>query len=126
MWTRASLVGVSMRRAVLVRLLAVGTLAALGCGDGPRDWGLGNGFFSGQMRIAFADGTIHVGWTLFDLVYGGAEIAYSRSTDRGSSFTPPLIVSTIDEFNSYVPWIAATGGETVSLVWANVSFLAGG
>jgi hypothetical protein len=84
-----------------------------------------NFFASDQMRVASAAGTIHIAWTIFDVLTGAAEVFYSRSTDAGATFSPPLSISTIDTINSYNPAIAAAGVDTVVIVWPDAALNGG-
>jgi chitodextrinase len=82
-------------------------------------WGSRNDYSSGQMRVVRSGGTIHIVWTVFDTLFGGAEVFHSRSTDDGASFSDPVIVSTVDQFNSYIPAISAVQGGLVDIAWAD-------
>lgn len=61
---------------------------------------------------------IHTVWTFYPST-GGAEILYSRSTNRGQSFETPLFLSIVDGLHSYVPSIASTGTDYIGAVWEN-------
>jgi PKD repeat protein len=76
-------------------------------------------FSSGQMLVLAPGSTIHVAWTIFDTLLGGAEIQSSRSTDGGATFSPPLLVSPNDGVNSYGPALAADAGGRVAVVWSD-------
>jgi PKD repeat protein len=80
-------------------------------------WGSKNGFAARQMQVVAAGGVIHVTLSIFDQVFGGAEIFYSHSTDAGGTFSAPLMVSTPDTYGSYIPSMAADGDGTVFIVW---------
>jgi hypothetical protein len=84
-------------------------------------WGADNDFSSGQARVRAAGGTLHVAWTLFDTYYGGAEIVHVRSTDGGTAFTDPVVVSTVDSLNSYASSLAADGDGSVFIAWADAN-----
>lgn len=83
-------------------------------------FGADNGYSSGQMQVASTtDGAIHVAWTIFDLLFGGAEIFYSRSNNGGTTFSAPLMVSSNDGVNSYIPSVAADGASTIGISWGD-------
>ncbi len=80
---------------------------------------------SDQIRlVTTANGTILISWTLFDTAFGGAEVVFSRSADSGNTFSPPVIVSTIDTVNSITPSIATDGYSRTGIIWddANLNF----
>ncbi len=80
---------------------------------------------SDQIRLVNTNsGTILISWTLFDTVSGGAEVLFSSSSDGGSTFSSPVIVSTVDNVNSYTPSIATDGNNRIGIVWddANLNF----
>lgn len=62
---------------------------------------------------------IHITFVVFDKIFGGAENAYSRSTDGGETFSYPIIVSNVDLINSYGPSIAADGNNRIGIVWTD-------
>lgn len=79
-----------------------------------------NAYSAGQMQVASTtDAAIHVAWTVFDLITGGSEIFYARSTDGGTTFSAPLLISTNDGVNSYVPSVAADGASTIGIAWGD-------
>lgn len=70
----------------------------------------------GQVRLASSfPNEIHTTFTMFDLVYGGAEVVYSGSSNGGVSFSQPVFVSDLDTVNSYSPTIAS--GWATSIAW---------
>ncbi|MFO0687384.1 MAG: PKD domain-containing protein [Myxococcota bacterium] len=82
-------------------------------------WGSNNDFSAGQARVLEAGGTLHVVTTLFDELYGGAEVFHVGSSDDGSTFGDPVLVSTDDGINSVAPAIDAEGDGSVSIAWQN-------
>lgn len=80
----------------------------------------------GQVELAsLGPNDVRTAFTAFDLVFGGAEIVYTGSTDSGSTFVEPVLLSEIDNFNSYAPDIAAGWGIAVAWsdfdVWTGVT-----
>lgn len=67
--------------------------------------------------IASTGGEYYVSWTA-DYVAGAAEIAFSRSTDGGQSFSTPVIVSTRDDISSSGSSISAEGSNVV-IAWSD-------
>jgi hypothetical protein len=88
-------------------------------------WGSQNSYAAREMQVVAAGGVIHVTLSLFDQLFGGGEIFYANSTDGGATFSAPLMVSTPDDYSSYIPSIAADGDGTVFIAWADDD-LAGG
>jgi hypothetical protein len=81
-------------------------------------------FSNGGVQVAAgAPGVVHVAATLYDMVFGGAEIVYLRSTDGGQTFPSPGVVSVIDAANSYSPSIAA--GWALALAWSDANLATG-
>jgi hypothetical protein len=80
-------------------------------------WGSQNGFAARQMRVVAAQGLIHVAWSIFDQINGGAEIFYVNSADGGANWSTPLIVSTVDFYGSYTPAITAEADGSVFIAW---------
>ncbi len=76
-----------------------------------------NGDYSyGQARVESSQpGEVKVVMTVFDVVYGGAEIAFTRSADAGETFSQPVFVSELDGINS-ISADVATGWATV-IAW---------
>ena len=75
-------------------------------------------FSVGQMSMAtFKNRTIHIAFTIFGHIYGGAEIGYLKSTD-GTNFSDILLVSEIDNYNSITPSIAVDASKIV-IVWGD-------
>jgi PKD repeat protein len=81
--------------------------------------GSGNDYSSGHVRVVSPAGTIHVAWTLFDLLFGGAEIFHAGSNDGGATFGAAQIVSAEDGVNSYAPSIAADDAGSVAIAWGD-------
>jgi hypothetical protein len=82
-------------------------------------------FSPGQIHLAAShDLAVHVTWTDFDVVFGGAEIAYSRSAD-GATFSPLRLLSTLDGINSVVSRMAADGAR-LSVAWQDTDLNRGG
>ena len=77
-----------------------------------------------QPALAASNGEFFLAWTAFP-GSGGAEIAFTRSSDGGASFTDPVIVSPIDAMNSYIPSISAEGSE-LAITWADADLLNSG
>lgn len=80
----------------------------------------------GQIELAsLAANDVHAVFTAFDIYYGGAEIAYAGSTNGGESFSEPVLLSPIDNFNSYAPDVAAGWGMAAAWsdfdVWTGVT-----
>jgi hypothetical protein len=85
--------------------------------DPASQWGSQDGFVARQMQVVAAHGFIHVAWSIFDQINGGAEIFYERSADSGVTWSAPLIVSTVDTYGSYAPSITAEGDGSVFVTW---------
>jgi hypothetical protein len=78
------------------------------------------GFANGYLQLAVAGagpGVVHAVAAGFGLASGGAEIVYVRTSDGGTTFTPPVLISQDDDFTSYVPSIAA--GWSVAVAWGD-------
>jgi len=80
----------------------------------------------GQIELAsLGANDVRTAFTAFDLVFGGAEIVYAGSTDGGSTFVDPVLLSEVDNFNSYAPDIATGWGIAVAWsdfdVWTGVT-----
>jgi len=60
--------------------------------------------------------------TVFD-VFGAAEILYTSSNDGGQTFADAVLVSPLDEFNSYAPDIA--GGWATAVAWSDIDIWTG-
>lgn len=72
----------------------------------------------GQIALAsLGAADVGVACTAFDLYYGGAEIIYAASIDAGQTFSEPVLLSPIDNFNSYAPDIAA--GWAIAVAWSD-------
>jgi hypothetical protein len=85
----------------------------------------GPGLSFGQARIAGSDpGRLHVAFTSFDTIGGGAEIIYAGSTDGAETFPRISVVSEIDVFNSYAPDIGVGWGVVVA--WNDTDLFTGG
>ena len=78
----------------------------------------------GQSRVASSHpGEVGVVFTIYDVHYGGAEIAYTGSGDGGNSFSQPIVISESDAFNSIVPNIAT--GWATAVVWYDTNLETG-
>jgi len=80
----------------------------------------------GQIALAsLGRDDVRAAFTAFDLLYGGAEVVYAGSTNGGESFAEPVLLSPIDNFNSYAPDVAAGWGIAVAWsdfdVWTGVT-----
>jgi hypothetical protein len=82
-------------------------------------WGSHNGYGVTQPRVIAAGGTMHVVTTIFDFVFGGAEIFHVGSSDLGATFGDPVFVSDNDGVTSYSAAVDAEGDGTVSMAWGN-------
>jgi PKD domain-containing protein len=78
------------------------------------------GYSISDAQIVSTPNEIHVVATKYDLIYGGAEIVYARSSDGGSTFPSPVVMSTNDNLNSYAPSVVTDGGNGVGIVWTTV------
>ncbi len=70
-----------------------------------------------QPAIAASNGDFYLTWTIFPDT-GGAEIAFVRSTNGGSAFADPAIVSPVDGVNSYASSVAVNGSDVV-IAWSD-------
>jgi hypothetical protein len=78
----------------------------------------------GQIEMASPGaGEVHTVFTAFDLLFGGAEIVYARSTDGGATFPDAGLLSPIDNFNSYTPDIATGWG--IAVAWSDMDLWTG-
>jgi|WetSurMetagenome_2_1015567.scaffolds.fasta_scaffold24493_1 hypothetical protein len=66
--------------------------------------------------ISLDNENMHVAWTVYNKSYGTADIYYSHSSDNGSSFSTPNVISFYDGNNSYNPSIVSQN-EYVGVVW---------
>ncbi len=69
-------------------------------------------------QIISIEDSIQLVWGLYDQ-NGGAEILYTRSTNRGISFEDPIIISEIDGNNSIAPSIASGRSGFFGITWGN-------
>lgn len=104
------LTGTGGRLAFAVLLGAVATIAAAGS---PVNVSRTPGDSLVPALAVGPDGAVHVAW--HDAGSGRFEILYSRSTDGGATFAPPLAISGPDE--AQVPALAVDGEGTVYAVW---------
>jgi hypothetical protein len=76
----------------------------------------GPGFSPGQVDLVTSGGgALHTVFTAFDTLFGAAEVLYVRTKDAGDTFESPVVVSTIDSFNSVVA--AIDSGWAVAVAW---------
>jgi len=85
--------------------------------DPASQWGSQDGYGAFQMRVVAAHGFIHVAWSLFDQIYGGASLFYTRSADGGATWSAPQILSAVDWTGSYTPTITAEADGSVFVSW---------
>ena len=71
-----------------------------------------------------APGVLHASMTQFNLITGGAEILYVRTTDGGVTFSAPIMISVNDVFNSYGSSLAVGWG--VAVAWGDADLGGGG
>ena len=79
-------------------------------------WGSQNGFAARQMRVVAAHGLIHVTWSIFDQINGGAEIFYVNSADGGANWSTPLNYRR-SIFTVPTPAITAEADGSVFIAW---------
>ena len=79
---------------------------------------IGSSYSLSQAKVVEINGNIHITFTVFGYS-GTAEIIYTRSTNGGKTFSPLLVVSDIDGYNSTSPNIAAYGSSFIGIVWSD-------
>jgi len=82
------------------------------------------GYSYGQLQLSSSfPGEVCAAFTMFNTMYGGAEIVYTSSNDGGITFSQPVLVSDVDTVNSYSPTIAT--GWATSIAWNDNNTTAG-
>lgn len=79
--------------------------------------------FDQARLVAPAPSDVRMVFTSFDTLFGGAEIVYARSVDGATTFPQPVVVSSLDAINSFVPDIAV--GENTIVAWSNMNLFTG-